>query len=305
MNRREFIRDVLRWSAGLTLSIPRLTISEASTTPPPPLLAVEKGTDHVKLVQQVLASLGDMKNFVHPGDRVVVKPNIGWDRSPEQAANTNPVVVKELVKQVLEAGASRVLIFDRTCNEERRCYKNSGIEDILNSLNNKKVRVEHIDSRKFVPVEIKRGKSLTEMKIYKDALDADKYINVPIAKHHGLSGLTLGLKNSMGVIGGIRGMMHFNLGQKLADLATVVQPTLTVIDATRMLLDNGPQGGDLKDVKIANTILASTDPVAADAYATTLFNMEPDEIESTMAAYKLGLGEMDINKMRILSSTVA
>ena len=114
MNRREFIRDFLLWSAGLTLSIPRLTISEASATPPPPLLAVEKGTDHVKLVQQVLASLGDMKNFVHPGDRVVVKPNIGWDRSPEQAANTNPVVVKELVKQVLEAGASRVLIFDRT-----------------------------------------------------------------------------------------------------------------------------------------------------------------------------------------------
>ena len=305
MNRREFIRDILLWSAGLTLSIPRLTISEAFATPLPPLLAVEKGTNHVKLVQQVLASLGGMKNFVSPGDRVVVKPNIGWDRSPEQAANTNPIVIKELVKQVLEAGASRVLIFDRTCNEERRCYKNSGIEDALKSLNNKKVRVEHIDNRKFIPVEIKRGKSLTEMKIYKDALDADKYINVPIAKHHGLSTLTLGLKNSMGVIGGRRGMMHFNIGQKLADLATVVQPTLTVIDATRMLMDNGPQGGDLKDVKIGNTILASTDPVAADAYATTLFNMQPDEIESTMAAYKLGLGEMDIKKMKILSSTLA
>ena len=305
MNRRAFIRDVLLWSAGLSLSIPRLTISEAAAAPLPPLLAVEKGTDHVRLVHEVLASLGGMKNFVRPGDRVVIKPNIGWDRSPEQAANTNPVVIKALVEEVLAAGASRVLVFDRTCNEPRRCYKNSGIEDILQSLDNKKVRVEHIDDRKFVPVQIKRGKSLTEMEIYKDALDADKYINVPIAKHHGLSTLTLGLKNSMGVIGGRRGMMHFNLGQKLADLATVVQPTLTVIDATRMLLRNGPQGGDLKDVKIGDTILASTDPVAADAYATTLFNLRPDEIESTVAAYKLGLGEMDLTKMNILSATIA
>lgn len=305
MNRREFIRDVLLWSAGLTLSIPRLTITEALAVPAAPLLAIEKGNDHVQLIKQILTSLGGMEKFVRPGDRVVVKPNIGWDRSPEQAANTNPLVVKTIVEHVLESGASRVLVFDRTCNEERRCYKNSGIADALESLKNKKVHVEYADDRKLVPVEIKRGKSLTKIKIYKDALEADKYINVPIAKHHGLSGLTLGIKNSMGVIGGRRGMMHFSLGQKLADLATVIQPTLTVIDATRMLMDNGPQGGNLKDVKVGNTILASTDPVAADAYATTLFDMQPDEIESTVAAYKMGLGEMDIRKMKILSSTIA
>ncbi len=305
MDRRAFIRDALLWSAGLSLSIPRLTVSEAYAAPPSPLVAVEKGPAHAKLIDQVLASLGGMEKFVRPGDRVVVKPNIGWDRSPEQAANTNPTVVKAVVEHVLEAGASRVLVFDRTCNEERRCYKNSGIEDALNSLGSSKVRVEHVDSRKFVPVEIKRGKALTEMEIYRDALDADSYINVPIAKHHGLSGLTLGLKNAMGVIGGRRGMMHFNLGQKLADLATVIQPSLTVIDATRMLMDNGPQGGDLKDVKIADTVIASADQVAADAYATTLFGMRPDEIESTVAAHRLGLGEMDITKMKVLSSSVA
>ena len=305
MNRREFIRDVLLWSAGLTVSIPRLTVPEAFAAPASPLLAVETGTNYQALLKQVLTSLGGMNTFIRPGDRVVIKPNIGWDRSPAQAANTNPLVVTTLAEEVLAAGASKVLVFDRTCNEERRCYKNSGIEDALKSLGNRKVRIEHIDDRKFVPVEIKRGKSLTKIKIYKDALEADKYINVPIAKHHGLSTLTLGLKNSMGVIGGRRGMMHFNLGQKLADLATVIQPTLTVIDATRMLMDNGPQGGDLRDVKTGNTILASTDPVAADAYATTLFDLKPDEIESTVAAYKLGLGEMDLKKMNIVSSTIS
>jgi len=304
MDRREFIRDALLWSAGLSFSIPRLSVAETFAAPARPLLAVEKGTDHAGLIKLVLHSLGGMKQFVRPGDRVVVKPNIGWDRSPEQAANTSPIVVRAIVEHALEAGASKVLVFDRTCNEERRCYKNSGIEDALKSLGSRKVRVEHVDDRKFIPVEIERGKALTRMEIYKDALDADSYINVPIAKHHGLSGLTLGLKNAMGVIGGQRGMMHFNLGQKLADLATVIRPALTIIDATRMLMDNGPQGGDLKDVKIADTVIASADTVAADAYATTLFGMRPDEIESTVAASRLGLGEMDISRMQVVSSSI-
>lgn len=303
MNRREFIRDILLWSAGLTVAVPRLTIPEVFAAPPQPILAVNTGKDYVRLLDQVLSSLGGMKNFVRPGDRVVIKPNIGWDRAEKFAANTHPVVVKALAEKALDAGAAQVHIFDRTCNEKRRCYINSGIEDALKSLKSKKIRFEHIDERKFIPVDIKRGKSLTRMEIYQDALEADSYINVPVAKHHGLSGLTLGLKNSMGVIGGNRGMMHFSLGQKLADLATVIQPTLTVIDATRILLDNGPQGGSLDDVKITNTIIASTDPVAADAYATTLFGMQPDEIESTVAAYKLGLGEMNIKRMKILGST--
>jgi uncharacterized protein (DUF362 family) len=304
MNRREFIRDALLWSAGLTVSIPRFTIPEVFAAVPTPLLAVDRGTDYSGLLDKVLASLGGMNKFVRPGDRVVVKPNIGWDRAEKFAANTNPVIVRALVEQALEAGASKVQVFDRTCNEKRRCYKNSGIEDTLKSLKNNKVSIEHIDDRKFIPIEIERGKSLSRMNIYKDALEADCYINLPVAKHHGLSRLTLGLKNSMGVIGGNRGMMHFNLGQKLADLATVIQPALTVIDATRILLDNGPQGGRLEDVKITDTIIASVDPVAADAYATTLFNMQPDEIESTVAAYKLGLGEINIKRMKILTTTV-
>ncbi|MDW7773193.1 MAG: DUF362 domain-containing protein [Desulfobulbaceae bacterium] len=304
MNRREFIRDVLLWSAGLTVALPRFTIPEVIASPPSPLLAVDRGTDYIKLLDRVLASLGGMKNFVRPGDRVVIKPNIGWDRAEQFAANTNPKIVRALVEQALAAGASRVQVFDRTCNEKRRCYKNSGIEDALKSMNNRNVSIEHIDDRKFVPVEIKRGKSLSRMDIYKDALEADCYINVPVAKHHGLSRLTLGLKNSMGVIGGNRGMMHFDLGQKLADLATVIQPALTVIDATKILVENGPQGGRLEDVQQTDTIIACVDPVAADAYATTLFGLQPEAIESTVAAYKLGLGEMHIERMKILTATV-
>ncbi len=302
MDRRKFIHDVLLWSAGLSVTIPHFKIAEAVAAQlPSPLLALAKGADYNKLVATVLASLGGMGLFVRPGDKVVVKPNIGWDRTPEQGANTHPLIVRAIVEHCLKAGAGKVQVFDRTCNEKRRCYKNSGIIDSLKSLNSKKVQYSHIDKRKFVPVDIERGKSLTRHDIYRDVLEADTYINVPVAKHHGISSLTLGLKNSMGVIGGNRGRLHHDLGQNLADLATVIQSKLTIIDATRMLLRNGPQGGSLEDVKIANTLIASPDPVAADAYATTLFGMEPQEIESTVAAYNMGLGEMDVSKMRIIS----
>jgi len=303
MDRRQFIREVFLWSAGATLVIPRFHIlpSAFAAEKTPSLLSVAKGEDYSALVTRVLAPLGGMQQFIRPGDRVVVKPNIGWDRSPEQAANTHPQVVQAVVARALEAGAKKVLVFDRTCNEQRRCYANSGIEQAVRSLADPRAVIEHIDQRKFIPVDIAKGKSLTRWEIYKEALDCDCYINLPVAKHHGLSRLTLGLKNSMGVIGGNRGSLHHDLGQSLADLATVVRPKLTIIDATRILLNNGPQGGDLNDVRKTDTLIASVDPVAADAYATTLFALPPDAIDSTVAAYNMGLGEMNLDRMQVVT----
>jgi uncharacterized protein (DUF362 family) len=303
MERREFLRQVALWSAGLSLSVPHFRILEALAAESKlPLLSHATGKDYAELVDRVLSPLGGMGKFVRAGDKVVIKPNIGWDRNPAQAANTHPGVVKALVERALDAGAGEVRVFDRTCNEERRCYVNSGIEESVGGIKDKRVKFFHPDERKYVPVDIARGKAVRRLEIYKDALEADSYINVPVAKHHGLSRLTMGLKNSMGVLGGKRGDMHHNLGQKLADLATVVQPKLTVIDATRILLANGPQGGDLDDVRVLDTLVASTDPVAADAYTTTLFGLKPEEIESTVAAHGLGLGVMDLSKIQIIKA---
>jgi len=298
IDRRRFIRQVLLFSAGFTFTVPRFSISDAlGAVSSAPDIASVKGLDYVDVVKEAVKLLGGMDHFVSPGDKVVVKPNIGWDRSPEQAANTHPLVVRTLVELALEAGASEVKVFDNTCNEKRRCYKNSGIAGAVNSVKGRKARVEYIDGRKFVPVDIADGISLTRWDIYKDALAADCYINVPVAKHHGLSRLTLGLKNSMGVIGGNRGKLHRKLGQNLADLATVVRSDLTVIDATRMLMNNGPQGGRLSDVKKADTVIASADPVAADAMATTMFGLAPEDISSTVAAYRMGLGQIDLTRV--------
>jgi uncharacterized protein (DUF362 family) len=300
MNRRQFIQQAIAFSAGLSFSLPEVFAAPQSR----PDLAVVTGKNYREVVAESIKLLGGIEQFVHSGDTVVIKPNIGWDRSPEQAANTHPLVVQGLIELALDAGASRVDLFDNTCNEKRRCYQNSGMVDMVKSFGSKKVRLEHIDQRKFIPVQIERGKSLTSWEIYEQAISADVYINVPVAKHHGLGRLSLGLKNSMGAIGGNRGKLHHDLGQRLADLATVVSPTLTVIDATRILLRNGPQGGSLDDVRQLDQVIASVDPVAADAYGTTLFGLVPEDIDSTVAAHKMGLGQMDLAKVNMLKKTL-
>lgn len=299
MDRREFLRQVALWSAGAAAA-PLFRIPLAGAAPAAaPVLAVAEGKDYAALVTKVLAPLGGIAAFVKKGHKVVVKPNIGWDRNPDQAANTHPEVVKALVKLCLEAGAAEVRVFDRTCNEERRCYATSGIQAAVGELHDERAICEHVDNRVFIPVKIEKGKVLKEWQLYKPALEADCFINLPIAKHHSIAKLTLGLKNMMGIMGGDRGQIHGNIGPNLADVNTVARPHLTLIDATRILLRRGPQGGSLKDVQVLDTLIASTDIVAADAYATTLFKLDPKAIPATVAAYQLGLGEMDLAKVEV------
>lgn len=262
-----------------------------------PVVAVAEGVDHARITRNALAALGGMGRFVKPGATVVVKPNMGWDRSAEYGANSSPLVVRAIVEECLKAGARKVKVFDRTCNDERRCYVNSGIEPALKGMKN--VEVKHIENERFKKVVL-GGKALKEWELYDEALAADVYINVPVAKHHGLSRLTLGLKNVMGIMGGNRGSIHKQLDVALADVNAVFRPHLTIIDATRVLTAHGPQGGDLKDVKVLNKVIASTDTVAADAYATTLFGLRPEDIAVTVAAHKRGIGEMDLKKVRII-----
>ena len=291
MHRRAFIKLL-----GLSAVFYHWLIRDLAATGLPTVVVAE-GTDHARITRNALAALGGMGRFVKAGATVVVKPNMGWDRSSEHAANTNPVVVKTVVEECLRAGAKKVKVFDRTCNDERRCYVNSGIEPALKGMKN--VEVKHLENERYKKVAL-NGKALKDWELYGEALSADVYINVPVAKHHGLSGLTLGLKNVMGIMGGNRGSIHKQLDTALADVNAVFRPHLTIIDATRILTAHGPQGGDLKDVKILNKVIASTDIVAADAYATTLFGLRPEDIAVTVAAHKRGLGEMDLKKVKVL-----
>ncbi len=302
IDRRTFIRRTVQAAiAAAAGGLPALDLlslpAQAAQAPP---LAVRKGQDIPLLVRETISALGGIQNFVKPGEVVVVKPNIGWDRTVELAANTHPGVVKTLVQLCLEAGAKQVRIFDRTCNDERRCYTQSGIRSAVESIRSERVSLEYMDRRAYKELTIKGGQAFDRWEFYMPVIEADRLINVPIAKHHSISQLTLGMKNLMGVIGGNRGRLHHNIAESLSDIASVIHSDLTVVDATRILTANGPQGGRLKDVRNLDTLIASPDIVAADAYATTLFGLSPEQVPTVVAAARRGLGVMDLEQVRML-----
>ena len=300
LNRRTFVRNsLLAAAAAGSMPVIDLLAAPALAAEAPPL-AVRRGKDIPKLVRDTIGALGGIQTFVKPGSVVVVKPNIGWDRTVELAANTHPEVVRTLVELCLEAGAKKIRLFDRTCNDARRCYTQSGIAAAVEVLKSDRVELEHIDPRAFREVAIKGGQAFPSWEFYQPALEADVFINVPIAKHHSISRLTLAMKNLMGVIGGSRGKLHTDIAEALADINSVLTSNLTVIDATRILVANGPQGGRIEDVRRLDTLIASPDIVAADAYAATLFDIKPEEVPSIVAGARRGLGVMDLKRVRMV-----
>jgi len=249
----------------------------------------------VKLTEQSINELGGMGRFVSRGDVVWVKPNMGWNRRPALAANTNPDVVATLVRLCLEAGAKKVKVGDNTCHDASQCYRNSGIAEAVRDAGG---TIVHLDERRFRDVEI-GGKRLPKWPLYPEVIEADLVINVPIAKHHGLSGISLAMKNYMGIIGGRRNVWHQDLSACLCDITAFMKPRLTVLDAVRVLTANGPQGGNRGDVKRMDTVAAGTDIVALDAFGAELLGHDPSRAETVVAGHEAGLGQLDYRKLAL------
>lgn len=258
-------------------------------------LAIAKDDkDPASLTRKAVEALGGMRKFISNGDIVVIKPNIGWDRAPIHAANTNPAVVAEVVRLVYDAGAKHVVVTDASCNEPNRCFQRSGIWSA--AYNSGAEVVIPIESR-FKSLRLK-GEVLDEWPVYTPLINADKVINIPIAKHHNLSHYTGAMKNWYGVLGGRRNRLHQNIDVSIADLATFMQPTLTIVDAVRVLMRNGPQGGNVADAKDMFQVIASVDQVAADAYGCTLIGKTPDEVAYLKMGAERGLGTIDWQSLR-------
>jgi uncharacterized protein (DUF362 family) len=294
MNRREVLKSAAIFGAGLALPSGLDVLIDPCEAAARSELAVATGADPAVATRAAINALGGMGKFVSSGDVVVVKPNIGWDRLPEYAATTNPGVVGAIVQMCFEAGARRVKVFDHTVNDARRCYTQSGIAAAAGRAG---ADVSYVDSRKFSE-RIINGHVLKQWPLY-DEVFADKIINVPIAKHHGLSKLTLAMKNWMGIMGGARGKIHQRIDECLVDIARVMNPALTVLDAVRILVRNGPQGGSLSDVRQLDTVVASADQVAVDSYGATLFGLRGRDLGYVRIAANRGLGVMDLSKVRI------
>jgi uncharacterized protein (DUF362 family) len=320
ISRRDFITNLLKIGSGAVIAgalgslvacddeqeTPAQESSSETTKKPEPLpsppdkayLAVARGQSPESLVKAAIGALGGIERFVKKGDDVIIKPNICVAyHTYEYAATTNPDVVGALVKLCAGAGARRIRVMDQPFGgTAEQAYEQSGIAKAVREAGGE---MEVMSPMKFRKVAIPDGRDIKEWQVYIDALEADVLIDVPIAKHHSLGRLTLGMKNLMGLILD-RPELHFNLGQRLADLTSLLRPELTVVDAVRILINHGPTGGSLEDVKLMNTVIASHDIVAADAYTTTLFGLTGVDIPAIRAGAEMGLGVMDLKNVKVV-----
>ncbi|MGB3860640.1 MAG: DUF362 domain-containing protein [Candidatus Aminicenantaceae bacterium] len=295
MKRRVFLKDIAIGS--LLLNIHPKVYAQGTGSPD---VALIQGESPSLITKEAITTLGGMQRFISKGDKVIIKPNIGWDRTPEQAACTNPEVVKTLVELCFDAGAKEVKVMDNPCNPARRTYVRSGIQKAAKSAG-AEVPLPNDHHLKKIPIH---GDSLKEWEIYSDFVETDKIINVPIAKTHSLSRLTLGMKNWLGAVGGNRNQLHQNLDLAMIDLAAFFKPVLTVMDGYRILLRNGPQGGRLSDVKLHKTVAAGVDYVALDAVGASFFDIKPEELRFLQIAKEKGHGEIDLEKLIIEKRTI-
>jgi uncharacterized protein (DUF362 family) len=304
MHRRDFLKYIAALGvvagAGPRLVLPEEVWAMAPQQVPQPLVAKAEGTNWAQLAGEALQKLGGMKKFVHPGEVVVVKPNMAWDRSPELGANAHPLVVRQVVELCLEAGAKQVKVLDRSCDDARKAYNSSGIKAAVEGIKDPRAVVQYVDERRFVELPIAKAKNLRKWYFYKDILEADRFINIPVAKQHAEARLTMCLKNMMGAIGGARGRIHVGLHQCIADMNLVLRPDLHVLDATRILLRNGPKGGKLDDVAVKNLVFAGCDPVAIDSLGAGLFGLKPSDLGYIVRSHQAGRGEMDLGKIKVI-----
>lgn len=301
MDRRTFFKKGLGASvaAGFAVTGTYGNLFESSlyaSELPYDLVAVKGGEPDV-MFQKGIEALGGIRQFVQKGQKVVVKPNIGWDVTPERAGNTNPKLVAEIVRQCRDAGAKEVYVFDHTCDSWQRCYKDSGIEAAAKNAG-AKIAPAHAESY-YQDVIIKNGKSLTGAKEHELILGSDVFINVPILKDHDSARLTIAMKNLMGIVWD-RGAWHRNdLHQCIADYAAFRKPTLNVVDAYYVMKQNGPRGIAVGDVVTMKSLVIASDMVAADTAAAKLFGMNPTEVRYIQLAADQKVGRMDLENLRI------
>jgi uncharacterized protein (DUF362 family) len=302
ITRRESIKRLLQISGGIALT----GAAPFGAQIPLPAWAAPKSEKFViegvgktegysvkALTHKVFEAAGGIRQFVSKGDVVVIKPNISWARPPHLAATTNPEVLESIVELCQEAGAKKVRIADNTIHNARRCFTITGAGAV-----SKKTGADLIHPRSSLMREMKlRGKRLDVWPVFVPLVEADKVINLPVAKHHSLSTLTLGMKNWIGAVGGSRWSLHQDIHQTVVDLAQFFKPTVTLIDATRILTRNGPSGGSPSDVVAKNRLILSNDPVAADAKAAYLFDAQPEKIGYIRLAEKQGLGTYSLEKL--------
>ncbi|MDR1594056.1 MAG: DUF362 domain-containing protein [Prevotellaceae bacterium] len=302
MNRKQFLSTIAFAGAAITFKSKNgMDLMAQSQSGQPDVVAV-MGGEPDEMFKQAIEELGGIFKFIEKGWKVVVKPNIGWDKSPELAGNTNPKLIAEIVRQCIQAGAKEVTVFDHTCDDWIKCYKNSGIEAAAKTAGAKVVPA-HEESY-YKEVQLPEAKKLKTAKIHEAILNCDAWINVPILKHHGGANLSISMKNYMGIVWDRRIFHSSDLQQCIADICTMKKkPVLNVVDAYRTMKSNGPQGRSTADVVDTKSLFVSKDIVAVDTAAAKFFGqirkMPLENVGHLANGQTLGIGTMDLDKLNI------
>lgn len=288
MNRRDFLKAV--FSTAIYYSIKKILPAEQISEYD---VGIVRGKNYEKAVIEAVNLVGGIQKYVKPGDTVVVKPNIAFNSPPHLKATTDPLIVRTVVHLCFQALASKVYVFDRTVNNSRLTYVTSGIEEAALSAGAKVLHVDNVTDKIYKPIGIKDAFFLKETTVNRYILESDVLINVPVAKHHSSAGLTIGMKNLMGITGDNRSKWHWNLHETISDINMAIKSHLTIIDATNIMLRNGPTGGSTEFLKRLDTIVASGNVVCADSETTTLFGIKPAQVEYLEFAHQKSIGKIE------------
>ncbi len=303
MDRRKFIRASIGAPLALSAYFSFAQQSGVKPSAPKPFdLIALKGNEPDVMFDKGIEALGGMKAFVKKGQKVVVKPNIGWDVVPERAGNTNPKLVSRIIKHCFDAGAKEVYVVDHTCDEWQKCYSTSGIEKAVKDAGGK-IAPGHSEGY-YGEVSIPRGKVLTKAKEHELILGADVFINVPVLKSHSGSTMTAAMKNLMGNVWDRKYYHRNDLHQCIADFATFRKPDLNIIDAYAVMKANGPRGVSVNDVATMKSQLISKDIVAIDAAAAKLFGIQPDDVMHITLGAEMNIGRKDLDQLNIKRITL-
>lgn len=294
ITRRDFIKTGAAGGAGLAFMRANSLFAEETSAD---IWVIEGSDNPAKLMEACMKTIGENGGFGKGVNSLALKINAAWARTPEQGANTHPVLVDGFLKGCSDMGIKKVTVPENPCHSAKETFPMSGIQDVVKN-NGFDMIDMRANAKRFKKVELPGAKNLKEAKVTSDFLETEAIVNMPVAKHHGMAALTMAMKNWMGAVED-RGFFHRNdLHQCIADICTLIKPTWNIVDATRILLDSGPQG-PTKNMKYPNILVLGKDQVAVDVYTSSLFFDDPFKVRYLEIAKEMNLGVTDRALMRI------